>query len=89
MGSRGAQATNTGELRRRGRSLANRRVWLPTLVYEALPYFYITAGFLALFATLYVSAWYWVLPYYLLFAGCCLHLGVRIWSRRRRERLRP
>ena len=89
MAIRQADLTSTQILRQRHARLALRRVWLPTLFYECLPYFYITAGFAALFATLYVSAWYWVLPYYLLFSGSCLHLGVFVWRRRRRERLRP
>jgi len=61
--------------------LLQKKVWLPKLVYDCLPYFYLTAGFAALFATLYISEWFWVLPHYLLFSAACLHLGfaVRRW----------
>jgi hypothetical protein len=89
MGTRQPDATITRAIRERSHDIASRRIWLPAVVYDALPYFYLTAGFLALFATLYVRDWYWVIPYYLLFAGACLHLGARIWRRRRREKLRP
>ncbi len=60
----------------------NRRIWLPSLVYECLPYFYILAGFSALFATLYINAWYWVVPHWILFTALCLHSGLRILYRR-------
>ncbi len=61
--------------------LLQRKVWLPKLAYDCLPYFYLTAGFAALFATLYISEWFWVLPHYLLVSAACLHLGfaVRRW----------
>lgn len=58
-------------------------VWLPRLVYDGLPYFYLTAGFAALFATLYVSDWFWVLPHYFLFILACLHMSFRIFRLRR------
>ncbi len=64
--------------------LAMRKIWLPRLLYDALPYFYLTAGFAALFATLYISEWFWVLPHYLLFAVACLHLAYLVSARRRR-----
>lgn len=65
--------------------LATRKIWLPRLVYDSLPYFYLIAGFAAIFATLYISEWFWVLPHYLLFSAACLHLAFVV-SRRRRER---
>lgn len=67
-------------------SVLARKIWLPKVLYNGLPYFYLTAGVAALFATLYISDWYWVLPHYLLFSGACLHLGVMVFSRRRRKR---
>ena len=60
-----------------------KKVWLPRFVYDALPYFYLTAGFAAFFATLYISEWFWVVPHYVLFSGVCLHLAVTIQARRR------
>jgi hypothetical protein len=61
--------------------LLEKRIWLPKLLYDGLPYFYLTAGFAAFFATLYINEWFWVLPHYLLFSAACLHLGfaVRRW----------
>lgn len=64
-------------------SFLARRIWLPKILYDFLPYFYLTAGFAALFATLYISEWFWVLPHYLLFAAACLHLGSAVHGRRR------
>ncbi len=61
----------------------NRKIWLPKLIYDGLPYFYIAAGILALLATLYISEWFWVLPHYLLFAAACVHLGILVFRRRR------
>jgi len=66
-------------------SLAGRRVWLPKLIYDALPYFYLASGFAAFFATLYISEWFWVLPHYGLFIAVCLHLGVAVYRRRHRK----
>ncbi len=62
--------------------LLQKRIWLPKLVYDCLPYFYLTAGFAALFATRYISEWFWILPHYLLFSAACLHLGFAIRARR-------
>ena len=62
--------------------LLQKKIWLPKLLYDCLPYFYLTAGFAALFATLYISEWFWILPHYLLFSAACLHLGFAIRARR-------
>lgn len=70
------------DLARKAGSLATRKVWLPKLLYDCLPYFYLTAGFAAFFATLYISEWFWVLPHYLLFSAACLHLGYLVTRRR-------
>ena len=74
----------TQELTRRAEKLATRKIWLPKLVYDALPWFYLSAGCAALFATLYISEWFWVLPHYLLFSAACLHLAFAVYRRRRR-----
>jgi len=63
-----------------------RRVWLPKLIYDALPYFYLASGIAAFLATLYISEWFWVLPHYLLFSAACVHLGIIIYRRRHRRR---
>lgn len=67
-------------------SLLHKKIWLPKFVYDSLPYFYLTAGFAALFATLYISEWFWILPHYLLFSAACLHLGFAVRRRRTRPR---
>ncbi len=61
--------------------LLEKRIWLPKLLYDGQTYIYLTAGFAAFFATLYINEWFWVLPHYLLFSAACLHLGfaVRRW----------
>ena len=64
--------------------MLGRRVWLPRLLYDCLPYFYLTAGFAAFFATLYINEWFWVLPHYLLFSAACLHLAGAVHQRRKR-----
>ena len=67
-------------------SLLTRRVWLPKILYDALPYFYVMAGITAFLATLYVSEWFWVVPHYMLFAVACIHFGLYIFKRRRKRR---
>jgi len=81
-----ATLTDTQEVARKTGSLMSRKVWLPKIFYDSLPYFYLTAGFAAFFATLYISDWFWVLPHYLLFSAACLHLGVLVLRRRKRPR---
>lgn len=66
-------------------SLLWRKIWLPKLIYSALPFFYVFAGLGALLATIYISDWFWILPHYLLFSIACLHLGIFIFRRRRRR----
>jgi len=73
----------TQEMTREAGSLVTRKIWLPRILYDFLPYFYLTAGFAAFFATLYISNWFWVLPHYLLFSAGCLHLGLMVYRRRR------
>ena len=77
--------TETQEMTRRTGNLFSRKIWLPKLLYNVLPYFYLVAGFLAFIATLYISEWFWVLPHYLLFSAACVHLGVLVYRRRRRR----
>lgn len=81
------ELTSTQILVRKASKVATRRIWLPRLVYDSLPYFYLTSGFAAFFATLYISEWFWVLPHYLLFSVGCLHLAIVV-SRMRRRRSR-
>ena len=80
------ELTETQQMPRDSGNAISRKIWLPKLLYDALPYFYFTAGITAFFATLYISEWFWVLPHYLLFSAACLHLGILVYRRRRRHR---
>lgn len=79
-----APLTETQETTRHTGNLAAKKIWLPKLLYDALPWFYVVSGIAAFAATLYISEWFWVLPHYLLFSVGCVHLGLLIYRRRRR-----
>lgn len=83
---KGIELTETQQMAHETGNIASRKIWLPKLLYDALPYFYLTSGFAAFFATLYISEWFWVLPHYLLFSAACIHLGLLVYRRRRRDR---
>lgn len=78
--------SETQQVIRKTGKLATRKIWLPKLLYIAVPYFYLLSGVVAFFATLYISEWFWVLPHYLLFSAACVHLGLVIIHRRRSRR---
>lgn len=78
--------SDTQQVTRKTGNLVARKIWLPKLVYNALPLFYIGSGIAAFFATLYISGWFWVLPHYLLFSVVCVHLGIIVHRRRARSR---
>ena len=80
-----ATLSDTQQVTQQTDSFLGRKIWLPKLLYDSLPYLYLTSGFLAFFATLYISAWFWILPHYLLFSVACVHLGVLVYRRRRRR----
>lgn len=65
-------------------SLIARKIWLPRLLYSALPGFYIGSGIAAFLATLYINQWFWILPHYTLFSFACVHLGLLVYRKRRR-----
>ncbi len=77
--------SNTQQIARKTGNLVASKIWLPKLLYGALPYFYIGSGLSAFLATLYISEWFWVLPHYLLFSAVCLHLGFIVYRRRTRS----
>lgn len=79
-----AALSDTQEITRDTGRLISKKIWLPKLIYDALPYFYLLSGFLAFLATLYISDWFWVLPHYILFSAACIHLGIIVYRRRRR-----
>lgn len=78
--------SETQQVSRKTGDIVGRKIWLPKLLYDALPYFYLTAGLGAFLATLYISEWFWVLPHYLLFSGACFHIGVMVYRRRNSQR---
>jgi hypothetical protein len=77
--------SETQQITRETGTLLSRKIWIPKLLYAALPYFYICSGLAALVATLYIGHWFWILPHYLFFAAACLHMGVMIYRRRMRN----
>jgi hypothetical protein len=78
--------TATQVTSRKTGNLATRKIWLPKLLYDGLPYFYLGSGIAAFLATIYISDWFWVLPHYLLFSAACLHLAFHVYWRRRRNK---
>ena len=81
-----ANLSETQQMTRDAGRFMARKIWLPKMVYDALPYFYLFAGIGALLTTFYISGWAWLLPHYLLFAIACLHLGVLVHRRRHRRK---
>lgn len=75
--------SDTRQVSRDAGNFLSRKIWLPKLLYDGLPYFYVAAGCSAFLATIYISDWFWVLPHYLLFSVACVHLGVLVYRRRR------
>ena len=79
-------AMDTQAIDRKTGTVVARKIWLPKVVYDGLPYFYLVSGIFAFLATLYVSAWFWIVPHYLLFSAACIHLGFVIMRRRAKSR---
>jgi len=79
--------SDTQQITRETGDVLSQKLWLPKLIYAALPYFYLASGTAALVATLYISHWSWVLPHYILFSVACLHMGVLIYRKRNRNRV--
>lgn len=77
--------SETQQVTRKTGTLLSRKIWIPKLLYSALPYFYLVSGICALIATLYVGSWIWLVPHYLLFSVVCLHMGLLIFRRRRAD----
>jgi hypothetical protein len=60
-------------------------MWLSKPIYEALPYYYVALGAIALLARLYVDWWYW--PAICLIVGVlAIGAGVFVWLKRLRSR---
>jgi hypothetical protein len=62
-------------------------MWLPKPLYEALPYYYLALGVIALGARLYVDYWHWPLICAIVGVGSAA-AGVLVWVRRRNHRSR-
>jgi hypothetical protein len=86
-----AERPARGDLGASLEGVARRRIWLPHLLYEALPYLYIAGGLLALGSTVYVRHWSWLVPHAFLAACISVHLGLYLRRRRllHRGRHRP
>ena len=84
LSSAAGKPASLAEARGQNTSLISRKIWLPKVIYHALPWFYVCAGIAAFLATLYINEWFWVLPHYVLFSIACVHLGVVVHRRRRR-----
>jgi hypothetical protein len=78
--------SETQQITRETGTLLSRKIWIPKLLYAALPYFYISSGIAALLATLYIGHRLWILPHYVFFAAACLHMGVMIYRRRMQKK---
>ena len=85
LSSAAGKPASVEEVRDRDASLILRKIWLPKIVYIALPWFYVASGIAAFLATLYINEWFWVLPHYALFSVACVHLGLLVYRRRRRH----
>ena len=60
-------------------------MWLSKPIYEALPFYYIAIGLVALLARLYVDYWYWPLICTVVGIGS-LVAGLLVWLKRRDHR---
>lgn len=78
-----------GDMLSRIRKILLRRLWLPKIVYESLPYLYILCGMAALASALYTPDWTWILPWAVLIGLICLHTGLGVVALRYRIRRNP
>ena len=60
------------------REILLQKLWLPRVIYEALPYLYLVMGLTALVSAAYLPGWNWLLPYAILFSLACLHVSLAI-----------
>ena len=81
-----AHLSDTQQITRDAGKFMSRKIWLPKVLYNVLPYFYLFAGISALLTTMYISGWVWVLPHYLLFAVACLHMSLLVYRRRNKPK---
>ena len=62
-------------------------MWLSKPLYEALPFYYIAIGLIALIARLYVNYWYWPAICTVVGIGSLI-AGSLVWLKRRDHRAR-
>ena len=60
-------------------------MWLSRPLYEALPFYYVAIGLVALLAQLYVDWWYWPAICTIVGVGS-LAAGLLVWRKRRSYR---
>jgi len=86
------QSSATGQrsgIGKRFRDALLQKLWLPRIVYEAMPFLYIVLGIFALISAMYTPDWTWILPYAILLGLVCLHAGLAIVTLRYNHRRRP
>ena len=54
-------------------------MWLSKPLYEALPFYYIAIGLIALIARLYVNYWHWPAICTVVGIGCLIAVAVTAW----------
>ena len=86
-GALGAYLQRSGTARQ-VRTLLLKRLWLPRILYEALPYIYMLCGIVALGSAVYSPDWTWILPWAILVGLICLHAGIALATLRFRFRQR-
>jgi len=79
--------TSTG-ITRPLRKLLLKRLWLPHVLREALPYLYILGGLVALGSAFYSPDWSRILPWSILVSLICLPAGIALATLRYRFRQR-
>ena len=72
------------ELHKKLRKILFRKLWLPRVIYESLPYLYILAGLTTLISGVYLPDGTWILPYVVLLGLICLHAGLAVAALRYR-----
>ena len=70
------------------RNLLLRKLWLPRIIYQTLPFLYLLLGLAALASATHMQAWTWILPYAVLLGLVCLHVSLALITLRYRYRHR-
>ena len=83
-----ARKQRGASLRQQIRKTLLKKLWLPRIVYEILPYAYMALGLIALVSAAFAPDWTWILPYAILLGLACLHIGLALVALRYRFRKR-